>query len=39
MACCVVGSLLMLLVAAVSRGIRRHLLRQLPEEPEAWRLQ
>jgi len=39
MACCVVGSLLMLGVAALGRGLRRHLLRQPPAAPEAWRLE
>lgn len=38
MACCVVGSLLMLLAAGAVRAVKRHLLRVPEQRPETWRL-
>lgn len=38
MACCVVGSLLMVGVAAVVRWLQHHLLHKPAETPETWRL-
>jgi hypothetical protein len=38
MACCVVGSLLMLGIAGAARWLRRKLLRWPEAAPEAWRL-
>jgi hypothetical protein len=39
MACCIVGSLLMLGIAGAARWLRRHLLRRPDAAPEAWRLE
>lgn len=38
MACCVVGSMLMVIGAGIARFIKHRLLRQRAAAPEAWRL-
>lgn len=38
MACCIVGSLLMVAFTGVARGIKEHLLRRQADSPESWRL-
>jgi hypothetical protein len=38
MACCIVGSLLVMAVAGAGRWLRTRLLRRPPDRPEAWRL-
>ena len=38
MACCVVGSMLMVAVMAASRWVKRKLLKLPTEQPEEWRL-
>lgn len=38
MACCLVGSLLMLVGTAALRAFRRRVLRRAEPEPEQWRL-
>jgi len=38
MACCVIGSMLMVAVMAVTRWVKARILRQPEQQPEAWRL-
>lgn len=38
MACCVIGSMLMVAVMGVSRWIKARILKQPEARPEAWRL-
>lgn len=38
MACCVIGSMLMVAVMAVTRWVKTRILKQPEERPEAWRL-
>jgi hypothetical protein len=38
MACCVIGSMLMVAVMAVTRWVKAKILKQPEARPEAWRL-
>lgn len=38
MACCIVGSMLMVVFTGMARGIKERLLRRQADAPESWRL-